>query len=157
MLVQPVQQVEKSLLVHGLHRARYVLVALLERLVLAARGAEQILKRRREQRAHVRAASRPLVADLLLVVAEKSGVEPVCAIVLKQDDPAHLRHEPWLAIGREPHDLVLIAIVGKAQILGQRLVKHAKRMREPYVPIQCNGRAPARAPGRACEVAESID
>ena len=45
MLVQPVQQVEKSLLVRGLHRARYVLVALLERLV-AARGAEQILKRR---------------------------------------------------------------------------------------------------------------
>ena len=144
--VQRVQQMEKRLLVHGLHRARDVLVALLERLVLAARGAEQILERRREQRAHMRAAARPLVGDLLLVVAEISGVEPVCAIVLKQDDPAHLRHEPWLAIGREPHDLVLVAIVRKAQILGQRLVEDAERMREPYAPVHGNGRALAHYP-----------
>src|SRR5262249_4606806 len=30
-------------------------------------------------------------------------------------------------------------------------------MREPYSPVYGNGRAPARSPGRACEVAEPID
>src|SRR6476661_4175173 len=105
----------------------------------------------------MRAASRPLVADLFLVVAEETGVEPVCAIVLKQDHPAHLRHEPWLAIWGEPHDLVLVAIVRKAQILGQRLVKYAKRMRKPYAPVHGNGRTLAPTPGCACEVAEPID
>src|SRR5215813_4122480 len=105
----------------------------------------------------MRAASRPLVADLFLVVAEKSGVESIGAIVLKQDDPAHLCQEPWLPIGREPHHLVLIAVMRKTKILGQGLVKDAKRMWEPNAPVHGEGRADAPPPGRTCKVAEAID
>jgi hypothetical protein len=40
------------------------------------------------------------------------------------------------SIGREPHDFVLVTVIGKSEILGDRLVKGAKRMRKIHTPIQ---------------------
>ena len=42
----------------------------------------------------------------------------------------------WFAIRREPHDFVLVTVVGKSQILSDRLVKGTKRMRKIDTPIQ---------------------
>jgi hypothetical protein len=63
----------------------------------------------------------PLIGDWLVVVAEKFQVELVA--VLRPHDLAHLAHERRLAIGGKPHDLVLVSVMGKAQVLSERLVE----------------------------------
>jgi len=39
------------------------------------------------------------------------------------------------SIGREPHDFVLVTVIGKSEILGDRFVKGTKRMRKIHTPI----------------------
>ena len=47
--------------------------------------------------------------------------------------------------------------MGKAQILRQRLIKYAERMREIHASIDGDSFAPADAPCRAGKVAKAID
>ena len=61
------------------------------------------------------------------------------------------------AVRREPHHLVLVAIVGKAEILGQRLIEDAERMREIDAAVDTDVAALARSPGGAGEIAEAVD
>ena len=154
--VQPVEQMEEGLLVHGLRRSRDVAMTLLERRV-AALGTEQLDKRRRVQPAHVRLPPAPLVVDLLLVVAEVGEIERKSAVPRQPHDPAHLVEVTRLAIGREPHHLVLVAVVRKTDELRDRLVEHAERMRERHPAIQAQRRTASDAPGGGGEIAEAVD
>src|SRR5262249_32420428 len=61
------------------------------------------------------------------------------------------------AVGGEPHNLVFIAVVRKAEILRQRLVENSQRMREVHAPVHRNRICATDAPGRAREIAETID
>ena len=62
-----------------------------------------------------------------------------------------------LTVWSEPHHLVLVAIVRKAEILRQRLVEYAERMRKIH-PRAAERFAPARqAPRRAGEIAKTVD
>ena len=62
-----------------------------------------------------------------------------------------------LAVRREPHDLVLVAVMRKAEILRQRLIEDAERVREIDPPFDRNLSALADAPRGAREVAKTID
>ena len=84
-------------------------------------------------------------------------IELVSSVGLEPHDLAHGIHECRLAVGRQAHDLVLVAVMRKAQILRQRLIKDAERMREIHPPIDGDGLAPADPPCRAGEVAKPID
>ena len=90
-------------------------------------------------------------------MAEIGEIELVCPVGLKPHDLAHGIHERRLAVGRKAHDLVLVAIVGKAQILRQRLVEDAERMRKIHPPVDGDVLALADAPGGAGEIAEPVD
>jgi hypothetical protein len=61
-------------------------------------------------------------------------------------DLAHGFNESRPAIREKPHDLVLVAIVRRAQILDDGLVEDAERMREIDVPINLNRGALADTP-----------
>src|SRR5262245_46874915 len=90
-------------------------------------------------------------------MAKIGEIELKCAIRPEPNDLAHRLHEGRPAIGREAHNLVLVAVMRKAQILGQRLIEDAERMREIDPPTIGDVTALADAPGRAGEVPESID
>ena len=90
-------------------------------------------------------------------MAKIGEIELVSPIRLKPHDLAHGIHECRLPIGRQAHDLVLVTVVGEAQILGQRLVEDPKRMREIHPPVDGDGFSPADTPCSAGEVADTID
>ena len=50
-------------------------------------------------------------------------------------DLAHGIHEGGPAVRREAHDLVLVAVMRKTEILRESLVKNAERMREKYSAV----------------------
>ena len=114
-LVQLADQMEERLLVHRLDRARDVAMPILERIVRRAARSQQCLERRREQIAEFGRAVRPLIRDLLLVMAKIGEIELVSSIGLEPHDLAHGIHECRLAVGREAHDLVLVAVMRKAR------------------------------------------
>src|SRR5438876_11761210 len=61
-----------------------------------------------------------------------------------------------LPIGRQAHDLVLVAVMRKTEVLRQRLIEDAERMCEIHLSFDGH-RAPAtQPPGRACEVTEAV-
>ena len=157
MLVQRSDQMEKRLLIHRLDRAGDVAMPILERIIRRAARPQQSFQRGREQVAKLGRAARPLIGDLLLVMAKIGEIELVSTIGSKPYDLSHGVHECRLAIGREPHDLVLVAVMRKAEILRQRLIKDAERMREIHASVDGNGFAPADPPGSAGEIAEAID
>ena len=65
--------------------------------------------------------------------------------------------EARLAVGRETHDLVLVAVVREADELRHRLVEHAERMREVDAAVDRDRAALAQPPGRGGEIAEAVD
>jgi Sec-independent protein secretion pathway component TatC len=82
-----------------------------------------MLKRRCVQTPDVRFAALPFVLDSLASVAEEGQIQPEFAISSYVDNLTHAVQEFGLSIWRKPHDFVLITIIGKAQILRQRLIK----------------------------------
>src|ERR1700738_152026 len=126
--MQLVDKVEEGLLVHALHRARDGAMAIGKRLIVLPGWSEQCLKGRGEKRANMGAAALPLVSDLLPMVAEIGLFEREGPAVEQANDLSHFRQEYGLAIRREPHDLVLVTVVWKAEILRQSLVEDPERM-----------------------------
>ena len=90
-------------------------------------------------------------------MAEIRKIELKAPVRLKPHDLAHGIQERRLAVRREPHDFVLVAIMRKAQILRERLIEDAKRMRKKHASIDGDVGAPADPPGSAGEIAEAID
>jgi hypothetical protein len=90
-------------------------------------------------------------------VAKVAEVERESAVVLETHDLLHLVDEARLAVGREPHHLVFVAIVREADELRHRLVEHAERMREVDAALDRELAALAQTPGGRREVAEAVD
>src|SRR5438034_3890023 len=90
-------------------------------------------------------------------MAKICQIELISSIGSKLYDLAHGLHECRLAIRRKSHDLVFVTVVWKAEILRQRLIEDAERMREIHASIDGNGLAPSHPPRCAAEIAEAID
>ena len=73
------------------------------------------------------------------------------------DHLADLRYKARLAIGGEAHHLVLVAVLGEAEELGESGVEQAERVGEPDRAMDVEMVALADAPHEAAEIAEAVD
>ena len=155
--MQRIQQMEKGLLIHRLHRAGDVPVPLCP----AARPSRA--PARADPPAPGRTASRPPASRPPTRIRSSpcdggssrasSRNEPSsCSL----HDPAHLVQIPRLAVRREPHHLVFVAVMRKAEILRQRLVKDAERMRKIDPILHLDSGPATDAPRGAGEIAEAV-
>src|SRR5205809_715890 len=62
-----------------------------------------------------------------------------------------------LAVWREPHHLVLVAVLQETEVLGHRGVEDANRVREADLAQRLDRRALPHTPHCTHEVAESVD
>ena len=90
-------------------------------------------------------------------MSEIGEVERVRPVWMKSHDLTHGVHGVRLPVRGKAHDLVLVAIMGKAEILRQRLIKDAKRMRKIDAAIDADVFALASSPGGAGEIAKAVD
>ena len=74
------------------------------------------------------------------VVPEVVEVEREPALGVGPDERAHLAGEAVHAVGREAHDLVLLAEPGKADVLADGGVEHADRVRPEHTPADVEAR-----------------
>src|SRR6202030_2085345 len=132
-------------------------VAVIERVFGLADRTQQFLERWSEQIAKLRRAALPLIRDLLLVMTKIRQIKLVGPVWLEPHNFAHRIHERGLAIGCEPHNFVLVAIVREAQILRQRLIEDAQRMRKISPPVDRNVLALPDSPRSASKVPKSVD
>ena len=147
---------KKRLLVHYLHGPCDVLVTLRQRLVLPAHRTQH-----RPQRLAVESADRgcavfPRVIDFLPMVAEIIQIKTKHPVSAKLHYTAHLTEKPRLAIWRQSHDLVFVAVVQETEVLRQCLIENAQRVREIHPPADFNLGAATHAPGGAGEIPEPI-
>src|SRR5436305_1014618 len=126
--VDVIENMEKRFLIHGLNGACDIPVSCFQRLIGAARRAKQILQFLAEESTYGRCFVHPLVDGLAGMMSEITEIQSECAVVAQQHDTPQLIHEPRLAIGRQPHDLVLVSIMRKAKILGYCLIEDTERM-----------------------------
>jgi len=68
---------KEGLLVHGLHGSRNITVAILKRCVGRSAWSEQVFQFGREQIGKFGAAARPLIRDLLPMVAKVAKIQPI--------------------------------------------------------------------------------
>ena len=132
-------------------------MAIGEGFVGLARRAKQLFKLRAEEGANHGRAALPRVVDLFLVVPEEAQLEGEAPIVIERHDLSQLVQKSRLPIGRQPHDLVLVTVVGKAQILGHRLVEDAKRVRKVDPPFDVDRVVATHAPSGTGEIAKTVD
>lgn len=76
----------------------------------------------------------PLVGHLLSVVPEKVEIELERSNRRQAYDPAYFAKAGGLAIGRQTHDLVFVPLIRKAQVMRERLIEEAERVREMDPP-----------------------
>ena len=88
---------------------------------------------------------------------EVAQVECKGAVVPEANDLLHLLDIGRLAVGREAHDLVLVAVMREADELGHRLVENAQRVRKIDATVDRQRPALAQPPGRRRKIAESVD
>ena len=70
------------------------------------------------------------------MVAEVFEVERKTAVGLQRKKLSHLRAAGRIAIGGKPHQLVLVAVMRKSEILRHGLVEDAERMRKQNPAVQ---------------------
>src|SRR5262245_2657433 len=90
-------------------------------------------------------------------MAKICQIELISSFGSKLYDLAHGVHECRLAVGRESHDFVFVAVVGETQILRERLVEDPERVWEIHAAIDGDDATAADPPCRAGEVAEAVD
>src|ERR1044071_5745078 len=83
-------------------------------------------------------------------------VESIRSARLEPDDAAHRIEMRRLSVRREAHDFVLVAVMRKAQILGQRLIEDAERMRKKDLAVDGKRWSGACAPRAAGEIPEAV-
>src|SRR3990172_6877565 len=76
---------------------------------------------------------------------------------LEGDDLPKLVYEIRLPVRREPHDLVLIAVFRKPEILGDGEIKQTKRVRKEHAIENLELRAPPHRERSAHEISEPVD
>src|SRR5438309_11973540 len=80
--------------------------------------------------AKLRCAVVPTIRNISGVMAEVAQIQLKLPIVCNLNQPAHLPHELRLAIRRESHHLVFVAVMGEANELCDRRKKDPERVRE---------------------------
>ena len=90
------------------------------------------------------------------MMAEELEVQFEGAIALQAHDPTHLLEKLWLAVRRQSHDFVFVAVVRKAEILGERRIKDSERVGEINAAIDPNAVRSSDAPSDAGEITEAI-
>jgi len=152
------QEIEEGVLVSNLRRARDIALAIFQRRRRIARRPQQC----RQRIAPQPSAGRDAVLDLVVGafargVPEVAQVEREGAVVLQLDDLLHRLDVARLAIRRETHHLVFVAVVRKADELRHRLVEHAERMGKVDAAVDGDRTALAQPPGGGGKIAEAID
>ena len=151
-----VQQVQVRLLQARLQRGRDVLVARLDRLALLARRSERLAQPLGVERPQRRRSAVPGHVHALAVVEEVLEAEPE-EVAVEADDVAHHVEVARLAVGGEAHDLALVAPRAEAQVLRDRRVGHAQRVRVEHAREDLHVGPAAVGEHRAGEVPEAVD
>src|SRR6516165_3194105 len=134
-LLQTTEQVKERFLVHGLRGTSNVSMAVLERLVRQTPRPEEILERGGKQVAEFRRPVRPFISYVLTMVAEEFQIEFEATSGEQAHNLAHGVDQPEMAIRREAHHLIFVAIMRKAEILRERLIENTERMRKIHAAI----------------------
>src|SRR5713101_1946971 len=149
---------KKSFFVHRLHRPRDIVMALFQRLTrIAPRTSQELLELRTK---HLGAYWRPTVEPInlgIFVMIEVGQIQLEPALWQQTYNLVHGVQVYRFSIGREPHDFVLVTVIGKSQVLSDRLVKGTKRMRKIHTPIHRQAIASTYSPSCAREISETID
>ena len=111
----------------------------------ATRGPEVAFHRRAPERRQLGRAAVPRHRGALDVVPEVVQVELVAEAVAP-DDPAELVQVARLAVGGEAHHLVLVAVLGEAEVLRDGRVVDAEGVRERDLPADLEVVDPRRRP-----------
>ena len=127
----------------------------LQRPVAASRS-EVTFHRRTPQRRQLRRTAVPRHRGALDVVPEVVEAELVAEAVAP-DDPAEDVQVLRLAVGGEAHHLVLVAVLGEAEVLRDGRVEDAEGVRERNLPGDLEVVSLPDAPHRAHHVAEAVD
>ena len=124
---------------------------------VARRLAEQVLQLIGVNRPELRLAVFPGHVHALAEMAEVAEIQLESAIGLGRDHLPQLVGLRWLAIGRESHHLVFIAVFGEAEVLRDRGVKQAQRMRIMNALKNIDRIATADGEHRRDKIAKAID
>ena len=124
LLVQRVEQRQESLLIGDLDRPRQILVFLLEGIVRHSSWPQQLGQGSPVKQPHGRSAILPSVGNVIAVVSKIFQVQPESSVGPELEHVAQRVDVGRIAIRREPHHLVLVAVMRKAEELRQRAVKN---------------------------------
>ena len=123
--VQRLKQGEERLLVSCLDRTGEVLVFLFKRFVWFSRRTEKIDQCLAIKSAHFGSTIFPRVGNTADVVPEKFQIQSKTAVGSNPDDFAERFEIVRLAVRRESHHFVFVAVIRKTEKLGQRRIKNA--------------------------------
>src|SRR5258707_4075 len=90
-------------------------------------------------------------------MTEIGEVESEVSVRTNRQNFTHLGHTAGGAVSCQPHDLVFVPVVEKAEILRQRLVEDAQRVWEKYPVGDLDFRFAPDTPGGAREITGAID
>jgi hypothetical protein len=151
------KHVQGRALVRDLQRCGNGLMLRPHRLVAPSRRPEQRLELGREHRAQLRLAILPDHLNAVGPVPEVREVQLETAIVAQVHERFDLANVARLAVRAEAHDLELVAVVRKPEVLRDRQVEQAERVRKEHVAVDRHAWAGDAAPRGADEVAEPVD
>src|SRR5881296_1523751 len=129
-VVQIIQDMEDSLLIHRLEGGGQILMSLSQSLLTAAGRSKALDEFVRKDRADYRGSVIPRHRDSFGVMQEIIKVEGKAALRLQPDNRAHRVQVLGLPVRRKPHDLVFISISGEPEILGHGQVEQTQGMRK---------------------------
>src|SRR5271155_3193412 len=133
-------------------------MALLDRLIGLARGAETLFQISRKKAAEDRRAVRfaPGHVRALILMREISEAETEGERAVHANDPAKLIEKFRLAVRRQAHHFVFVAEFPEAEVLRERRIVHSERVRKPDISEDVHPRPRARRPHGAREIAKAI-
>src|SRR5689334_8186966 len=152
-----IQNMEESFLIHCLHGASDVLVALRQWFFAVSRGPEQVDEGHRVKGPDLRGSVLPLIFDLLAVMPEVGEIQFEAAAVLQANNAAHVLHVARLAIRCQAHHLVFVSVMREPEVLGQRFIEDAQGMGEVDFVVNPDLTSGTATPCRARKVAKAID
>ena len=155
--IEAVQYVEGGLLVDSLEGRGERLVLRLERILRPPGRAQESLELGRVDRAHRRLAVVPRHAHAFRVVAEVAQVQLEPAAGHEMDQLAEPGDVARLAVRREPHHLILVAVLGEAEVLREGEIEESQRMGEVDPVHDVELLVPPHRPRGAYKISEPVD
>ena len=157
LFMQRLEQCKKRSLVDRLRGTRDVHVFLFERLVRLSRLTQKIDKCISIKHADFRRAIIPGVRNLVGMVPEIFQVQSKRSVRLKPDDVAELIEKGWLAVRRQTHHFVFVAVVWETDELRERRIKNAERVRKINAIVDLERAALAEAKRGTGEISKAVD